>query len=171
MQISTFVPLPALGVAGAPFFAHCNFLSISSGERAHAAPPLIALEGINKQSVAGVISIGTYGSSLHHGRLSQSVTALSIVLERITCVCSATRTPLSSALASFLSVRCVLLSGSPPKPCWTRDTTRWTSAEYTRICWIPCLRCAVFWRADHALEPKRPPLMTMWYAGSVGYLT
>lgn len=53
--------------------------------RAHATPPLIALESIDKQSVAGTISIGTYGSSLQHGRLSQPVTALSIALSNNLC--------------------------------------------------------------------------------------
>src|SRR5277367_1099031 len=54
--------------------------------RAHATPPLIALESIDKQSVAGTITIGTYGSSLQHGRLSQPVTALSIALSNNLCV-------------------------------------------------------------------------------------
>jgi hypothetical protein len=54
--------------------------------RVHATPPLVALESTHKQSVAGAICIGTYGSSLRHGRLSQLVTALSIALLNNLCV-------------------------------------------------------------------------------------
>jgi hypothetical protein len=49
--------------------------------------------------------------------------------------------------------------------------TRYNALDERRICWIQYLRCAVFWRADHTLELKWPPLMTTWYARSVGYLT
>ena len=147
------------------------------------------LGSIDVQSVAGAISTGTHGSSLNHGLLSQSITALSLVLANGHLVrCSATsngqlfRAALLS-LGSLGIITEITFQAVPDfKIAWTQslhplsevlgtwDTTLWSSAEYTRVWWMPYLRRAVFWRAKTTDEPLRPPPPT-WYGGRVGFLT
>ena len=147
------------------------------------------LGSIDVQSVAGAISSGTHGSSLTHGLLSQSITAISLVLANGQLVrCSATsnvqlfRAALLS-LGSLGVITEITFKAVPDfKIAWTQslhplsevletwDTTLWSSAEYTRVWWMPYLSRAVFWRAKTTDEPLRPPPMT-WYGGRVGFLT
>jgi hypothetical protein len=84
------------------------------------------LESIDKQSVAGAISIGTYGLSLRHGRLSQPVTALSIALSNNLCTFrgwnpSLFRTGLRSLSALCFIVQATFQAVLDHRTAWTQD--------------------------------------------------
>jgi D-arabinono-1,4-lactone oxidase len=147
------------------------------------------LGSIDVQSVAGAIATGTHGSSLRHGLLSQSVTALSLVLANghlVRCSSSSNVPLFRAALLSLGSLGIITeitFQAVPDfKIAWrqtlnplseilgTWNSTLWTSAEYTRVWWMPYMRRAVVWRAETTDQPLKPPPKT-WYGGRVGYLT
>jgi D-arabinono-1,4-lactone oxidase len=147
------------------------------------------LGSIDNQSIAGAISTGTHGSSLKHGLLSQSIISLSLALANGQLVrCSATSNPslFRAALVSLgaLGVITEITFNAVPafNILWeqslhplsevleTWDTTLWTSAEYSRVWWLPYTKRAVFWRATKSGEPLRPPKRT-YYGGRLGFHT
>jgi D-arabinono-1,4-lactone oxidase len=147
------------------------------------------LGSIDAQSVAGAISTGTHGSSLKHGLLSQSITAISLVLANghlVRCSSVSNVQLFRAALLSLGSLGIITeitFQAVPDfKIAWrqslnplsevlnTWDTTLWASAEYTRVWWMPYMHRAVIWRAKTTDEPLRPP-PTTWYGGRVGFLT
>lgn len=148
------------------------------------------LGSIDVQSVAGAISTGTHGSSLKHGLLSQSITAISLVLSNGQLVRCSAETNTSLFRAALLSLGAlgiiteITFQAVPDfNISWTQslhtlhdtlatwDTTLWTTAEYTRVWWMPYQRRAVHWRATSTTtETLRPP-PTTWYGGRVGFLT
>jgi D-arabinono-1,4-lactone oxidase len=145
------------------------------------------LGSIDNQSIAGAISTGTHGSSLKHGLLSQSVSSLSLVLGNGHLVrCSGTSNPslFRAALLSlgaigviteitFTAVRDFNISWEQSlhplsEVLETWETTLWTSAEYSRVWWLPYLKRAVFWRAEKSDEALRSPKKT-YYGGKLGF--
>ncbi len=147
------------------------------------------LGSIDNQSIAGAISTGTHGSSLKHGLLSQSISSLSLVLANGHLVhCSATSNPslFRAALVSLGAIGIIAEITFKADPdfniSWeqslhtlsealeTWDTTLWTSAEYSRVWWMPYMERAVFWRAHRSNEPLRPPQKT-YYGGKLGFYT
>lgn len=147
------------------------------------------LGSIDNQSVAGAIGTGTHGSSLQHGLLSQSISSLSLVLANGHLVrCNATSNPslFRAALISLGAIGVIIeitLTAVPDfNISWvqslhplsevlgTWDTTLWTSAEYSRVWWLPYMKRAVVWRAKHSSEPIRAPEKT-YYGGKLGFYT
>jgi D-arabinono-1,4-lactone oxidase len=147
------------------------------------------LGSIDNQSIAGAISTGTHGSSLKHGLLSQSISALSLVLANGHLVrCSASSNPslFRAALVSLGAIGIITEITFTAVPdfniSWeqslhtlsealeTWDTTLWTSAEYSRVWWLPYMKRAVFWRAEASEEPLRPPKKA-YYGGKLGFHT
>ncbi|PGH30805.1 D-arabinono-1,4-lactone oxidase [[Emmonsia] crescens] len=144
------------------------------------------LGSIDEQSIAGVISTGTHGSSLRYGLLSQSVLALNILLANGQVVrCSAEnnvelfRAALVSLGAIGIITEMTLETVPSFKIAWQQsiqslsqvldswDTGLWTSSEYVRVWWLPYWRRAIVWRADKTDLPLRAP-PTNFYGGSVG---
>lgn len=147
------------------------------------------LGSIDNQSVAGAISTGTHGSSLKHGLLSQSISSLSLVLANghlARCSPSSNPSLFRAALVSLGAIGIiteVTFSAVPDfNISWeqslhplsealaTWDTTLWTTAEYSRVWWLPYLKRTVFWRANKSEEPLRSPQKT-YYGGKLGYHT
>jgi D-arabinono-1,4-lactone oxidase len=147
------------------------------------------LGSIDEQSIAGAISTGTHGSSLDHGLLGQSITALSLVLSNGHFVsCSATKNPslFRAALCSLGALGIIVEVTFQADPdfniAWTQDlhdleevkalwtSTLWTTHEYTRVWWLPYLKRAVFWRASRTDAPVKPPKPS-FYGGAFGYYT
>lgn len=145
------------------------------------------LGSIDVQSVAGVISTGTHGSSLRHGLISESITSLTILLSNAQLVtCSATKNPqlFRAALLSLGSLGIIveitmqavsdfniswsqsLHSLSSVLGSWEKDL--WTQEEFTRVWWLPYLHQAVIWRGSKTTSPLRPP-NTTFYGGMAGY--
>jgi D-arabinono-1,4-lactone oxidase len=147
------------------------------------------LGSIDIQSIAGAISTGTHGSSLKHGLLCQTITALSLVLSNGHLVsCSATKNPslFRAALCSLgalgIIVEVTLQADPDFNIAWTQDlhpldevkalwtSSLWKTHEYTRVWWLPYLKRAVFWRASRTTEAVRPPKPS-FYGGPFGYYT
>ncbi|EER26726.1 D-arabinono-1,4-lactone oxidase, putative [Coccidioides posadasii C735 delta SOWgp] len=144
------------------------------------------LGSIDSQSIAGVISTGTHGSSLRFGLLSDSVQALSIALANGQVVrCSKTNNP-SLFRAALLSLGAlgiiteITIQAVPtfniawkqtlkslPQVLEEWDSGLWTSSEYVRVWWLPYLKRAVVWRADKTDLPLRKPRST-FYGGRLG---
>lgn len=147
------------------------------------------LGSIDNQSIAGAISTGTHGSSLQHGLLSQSISSLSLVLANGHLVrCSASSDPslFRAALVSLGAIGIITEITFTAVPdfniSWeqslhplsealeTWDSTLWTSAEYSRVWWLPYMKRAVFWRGTRSNERACPPKKS-YYGGRLGFHT
>lgn len=145
------------------------------------------LGSIDVQSLAGVISTGTHGSSLSHGLLSQNITSLTILLSNSQLVtCSPQKNPdlFRAALLSLGSLGIITHMTFQTVPdfniSWSQrlvplsdildnwGDTFWKQREYTRVWWLPYLKRAVIWSADHTDLPLRAPNKT-FYGGKFGY--
>ncbi|KAI2396906.1 D-arabinono-1,4-lactone oxidase [Ophidiomyces ophidiicola] len=144
------------------------------------------LGSIDSQSISGVISTGTHGSSLRFGLLSDSVLSLSIVLANgqvVRCSNANNSTLFRAALISLGAIGIITemtiqavptfniawkqVLKSLPQVLEDWDTGLWTSSEYVRVWWLPYLKRAVVWRADKAeLELRNPP--SNFYGGRLG---
>lgn len=147
------------------------------------------LGSIDVQSIAGAIATGTHGSSLWHGILSQWVLALRVVLANGAVVrCSKTQNAdlFQAALVSLGALGVVVEVEYQLVPAtnieWvqtlkplehileTWDTTLWTSAEFTRVWWLPYLQRGIVWRAQKTRKELKAP-QSNWYGGAVGFQT
>lgn len=145
------------------------------------------LGSIDVQSVAGVISTGTHGSSLKHGLISQSITSLTILLSNsqlVTCSASKNEELFRAALLSLGSLGIIVEITIQAVPdfniSWSQSLhplsfvtdnwskTLWTDAEFTRVWWLPYLKRAVVWRGEKSSQPTHPP-NTTFYGGKFGY--
>ncbi|ETI20992.1 hypothetical protein G647_07335 [Cladophialophora carrionii CBS 160.54] len=145
------------------------------------------LGSIDVQSVAGVISTGTHGSSLKHGLISESITSLTILLSNSQLVtCSQTKNPqlFRAALLSLGALGIIVEITIQAVPdfdiSWSQslhsldevlgtwDKDLWTTDEFTRVWWLPYLKRAVIWRGRRTESPRRPPNET-FYGGRLGY--
>ncbi|KAK8074314.1 hypothetical protein PG994_005213 [Apiospora phragmitis] len=150
---------------------------------------------VNEQSIAGVISTGTRGSSLKHGLLSESIESLRLTLgSGQTVTCSPTEDPdlFRAALLSlgalgiitevtFRAVPAFALRwdqtiDADAKILATWNTTLWTQADFVRVWWLPYTRRAVLWKADAVpqtdLDAGREALRDPprgYYDGTLGY--
>ncbi|PYI27735.1 L-galactono-gamma-lactone oxidase [Aspergillus indologenus CBS 114.80] len=145
------------------------------------------LGSIDSQSIAGVISTGTHGSSLQHGLISECILSLTLMLANGQLVrCSPTSNPdlFRAALISLGALGIIVevtLQAEPTfKVAW-RQTRRklssvlaewstglWTTHEFVRVWWMPYEKSAVVWHADKTDLPVRPPPKT-FYGETVGY--
>lgn len=148
------------------------------------------LGSINEQSMAGVISTGTHGSSLRHGLLSEDILSLKITLaDGRTRACSATDDPdlFRAALLSLGALGIITEVTFRAVPAYslrwrqTVDADKvvlgawgrglWTQAAFVRVWWFPYTRRAVTWTADvvdTAVVPHRDPQVS-YYDGAMGY--
>ncbi|PGH28199.1 hypothetical protein AJ80_00089 [Polytolypa hystricis UAMH7299] len=145
------------------------------------------LGSIDDQSIAGVISTGTHGSSLRYGLLSDAVRAISIVLANGQVVrCNATNNPIlfRAALISLGAIGIIseiTIQAVPSfKIAWHQSlqplshilenwsSGLWTSSEYVRVWWMPYLERAIVWRADKTDLPVQPPPKN-FYGERLGY--
>ncbi|KAK4453375.1 sugar 1,4-lactone oxidase [Podospora aff. communis PSN243] len=162
-------------------------------DRAGLAMP--SLGSINEQSIAGAISTGTHGSSLRHGLVSESITALKITLaDGKTRSCSPAENPelFRAALLSlgalgiitevtFRAVPAFSLAWEQSIDADSRifkqwDSTLWTQSDFVRVWWFPYMRRAVVWKADvvkpedlqsGAVSHREPPVS--YYDNWLGY--
>lgn len=147
------------------------------------------LGSIDAQSIVGAVATATHGSSMYHGLLSQSILSMRIVLANGRAVrCSATQSPdlFRAALVSLGALGIIVeVEFQMIETCnieWIQtlqplsyvvdnwSTTLWTSAEFTRVWWLPYLKRAIVWRADKTDKPVRAP-QSSWYGGSLGFHT
>lgn len=145
------------------------------------------LGSIDVQSIAGAISTGTHGSSLSHGLLSQSITALTVLLangQLVTCSAEKNSDLFQAALLSLGALGIIVEMTFQAVPdfniAWTQrlvdlsyvldnwGESFWKQKEYTRVWWLPYLKRSVIWSAERSTEPERPP-NTTFYGGPFGY--
>lgn len=145
------------------------------------------LGSINEQSVAGVISTGTHGSSRYHGLISDMIVALQIVLaDGSTRRCSKDESPelFRAALLSLGALGIITEATIQVVPSYTLawsqtidtdvkmldrwPTNLWTSDEFVRVWWFPYTRRAVVWSASKTGKPQYDP-PTSYYDGALGY--
>lgn len=155
------------------------------------------LGSVNEQSMAGVISTGTRGSTLKHGLMSEAIEAVSITLASgETVSCSATNRPdlFRGALLSLgalgiitqisfravpaFSLRWTQTIQSEPSvlQAWRDGDRLWKQADFVRVWWLPYSRRAVVWNADvvtaedlaSGTEANRDPTPA-YYDGLLGY--
>jgi D-arabinono-1,4-lactone oxidase len=154
------------------------------------------LGSINAQSVAGVISTGTHGSSLAYGLLSERITEIKIVLadgKTRTCGADQDRELFRAALLSLGALGVIVEVVFRAVPAFSvrwdqtidsdeavfhrwENGTLWRSARFVRVWWFPYMRRAVVWKGDAVLESEmaagklshRDPV-TSWYDGRMGY--
>ncbi|KAL1900689.1 D-arabinono-1,4-lactone oxidase [Ceratocystis pirilliformis] len=145
------------------------------------------LGSINEQSIAGVISTGTHGSSLQHGLVSESISSLKITLaDGSTQYCSAEEntelfrgallslgalgiiTEITFQAVPAFKLRWDQVIDADSRVLITWDTDLWTRGEYVRVWWLPHTRRAVIWQANRTDDPETPP-PTGYYGGILGY--
>jgi D-arabinono-1,4-lactone oxidase len=147
------------------------------------------LGSIDEQSIAGLISTGTHGSSLSHGLMSEQIESLDIVLaDGKSRSCSAKENPelFRAALLSLgalgiitrVTIRTVPAFSLAWKQtiddedavlhAWNSDL--WTHDPFVRVWWLPYTRRAVTWQA-HRVDLTKTPLSDppASYYDSVGY--
>jgi D-arabinono-1,4-lactone oxidase len=149
------------------------------------------LGSIEEQSLAGVVSTGTHGSSLWHGLISERIVALTIVLADGTArECSPESDPdlFRAALLSLGALGVVARISFQAVPAFTlhwdqtvvpwsavldlwEDNNRlWSQADFVRVWWLPYTRRAVLWKADAVKDMalREPP--ASWYdSGGLGF--
>ena len=145
------------------------------------------LGSINSQSIAGAISTGTHGSSLHHGLLSEDIISLRITLGNgVTENCSPTENQelFRAALLSLGALGIITEITFRAVPAYTlhwKQTVNpdidlfdhwegdlWTQAHYVRVWWFPYTRRGVVWSARETTQAPRPPRFT-FYDSPLGY--
>ena len=145
------------------------------------------LGSINEQSMAGAISTGTHGSSVHHGLMSEDIVALKVTLASGKTVSCSADTNLELFRAALLSLGAlgiiseVTLRAVPSFSlgwkqtidadrklfdAWPRDL--WTQSDFVRIWWFPYTRRAVVWQGDKSTAMYRDPPVS-YYDGALGY--
>lgn len=146
-----------------------------------------SLGSINEQSIAGVISTGTHGSSLRHGLISDSIIALKITLASgKTVSCSLEEKPdlFRAALLSLGALGIITEVTFQAVPAfklkWQQtidtdssmlgswNTELWKQSEFVRVWWFPYTRRAVVWKADKTHDDEFEP-KTSYYDGALGY--
>ncbi|KAJ9155557.1 D-arabinono--lactone oxidase [Pleurostoma richardsiae] len=144
------------------------------------------LGSINEQSIAGVISTGTHGSSLHHGLISEDILSLKITLaDGKTRACSPTENEelFRAALLSLGALGIITEVTFRARPAfslkwsqtidsdaklWANYDKVWSAGEFVRVWWFPYTRRAVTWSASVSEEPHRDPPRS-YYDGVLGY--
>ncbi|KAK9451208.1 D-arabinono-1,4-lactone oxidase-domain-containing protein [Limtongia smithiae] len=143
------------------------------------------LGSISEQSIAGLISTGTHGSSAFHGLLSQQVVDITILLASgdLVTVSPATNPDLfRAALLSLGKLGIITHVTVRSIPSFTVhsfqeivdfDTLKrdwesiWTSKEYVRVWWYPYSRKCILWRAEKSHKQLSAPRHS-FYEGWLG---
>lgn len=145
------------------------------------------LGSISDQSIAGLISTGTHGSSQYHGLVSQQVVDITIMnYEGKSIVCSSVENPqlFRAALLSLGKIGIITHVTLRVIPKYTIKSkqeiikfttllnnwdTIWLDSEFIRIWWFPYSEKCVCWRASKSNEPLSDPRPS-WYGTFWGRL-
>lgn len=147
------------------------------------------LGSIDDQSIAGAISTGTHGSTLHHSILSSSVTSLKITLANsrtISCSPDENEEVFRAALCSLGALGVVTEITFQAVPAFTLQWSQtvypdthmlnnwnkglWTQAEFVRVWWFPYTRRSTVWKASKTDDsPEKMPYKPSYYDSKFGY--
>lgn len=143
------------------------------------------LGSISDQSIAGLISTGTHGSSQYHGLVSQQVVSITILNSEGELVeCSSVEKPklFRAALLSLGKIGIISQVTLRAVPMYTIKSkqeiikfstllrewdTIWLESEFIRIWWFPYSGNCVCWRASKSDDPLSPP-RDSWYGTTLG---
>jgi len=143
------------------------------------------LGSISDQSIAGLISTGTHGSTPYHGLVSQqvvSITFLNSAGESITCSSIEKSNYFRAILLSLGKLGIITHVTLRTCPRYTIksvqeiihfDTllsqwnTIWLDSEFIRIWWFPYTDKCVLWRANKSEDAISPPRES-WYGSTFG---
>lgn len=143
------------------------------------------LGSISDQSVAGLISTGTHGSSQHHGLVSQQVVSISIVNSEgkvIECSSIENSDLFRASLLSLGKIGIITHVTLRTCPRYTIKSKQeiikfetllnswdhiWLDSEFIRIWWFPYSGNCVCWRAHKSDEPLSDPRPS-WYGTTLG---
>lgn len=138
------------------------------------------LGSISDQSMAGVISTGTHGSTQYHGLVSQQVVSIEIMNSAgklITCSSMENTQLFKAAMLSLGKIGIITHVTLRTIPKYTIkskqeiikfDTllknwdTVWLDSEFIRVWWFPYSGNCVCWRASKSSEPLSAP-RDSWY--------
>lgn len=146
------------------------------------------LGSISDQSIAGIISTGTHGSSAFHGLVSQQIVDLTLVVSSGELVkCSPKEKPdlFKAACLSLGKIGLIAYATIRAVPEYTIHSkqevvnfdrfvndlwpTFWTSSEYLRVWWFPYTNRCIVWRANKSTKPLSAPRES-WYGTTLGRL-
>lgn len=143
------------------------------------------LGSISDQSIAGLISTGTHGSSQYHGLVSQQVVSLVVANGAGELVkCSSVEKPelFRAALLSLGKVGIITQVTLRAVPQYTIKSKQeiikfstllrewdsiWLDSEFIRIWWFPYSGNCVCWRASKSDDPLSEP-RSSWYGTTLG---
>lgn len=145
------------------------------------------LGSISEQSMAGIISTGTHGSSQYHGLVSSQVVSLKLVNGMGEVVsCSETEKPelFRAACLSLGKIGIIVEVTIRAVPAFQIKSCQevinfdtlvdnfdsiWTSDEFIRVWWFPYTKKCILWRASKTTEPISEPRKS-WYGTFMGRL-
>ncbi|KAK9472104.1 D-arabinono-1,4-lactone oxidase-domain-containing protein [Dipodascopsis tothii] len=143
------------------------------------------LGSISEQSIAGIISTGTHGSSAFHGLVSQQVVNLTLLVasgELITVSAETEPELFQAALLSLGKLGIITHVTVRAVPAFTVQSrqeiidfkhllkiwdTVWTSSEYVRVWWFPYSAKCILWRAQKSSKALSAPRAS-WYGTPAG---
>lgn len=170
-------------------------VTVEAGIRIHQLNEVLKRKGlamqnlgsISDQSVAGIISTGTHGSSAYHGLVSQQIVSLTIMIasgELLTCSPDENPTLFRAALLSLGKLGIIVYATLRTVPAYTIHSTQhvitfetlirewdnlWTASEYIRVWWFPYAERCILWRASKSELPLSAPRPS-WYGTWLGRL-
>lgn len=156
-------------------------ITVEAGIRLYDVNELLANHGlalqnlgsISEQSIGGVISTGTHGSSAYHGLICQQIVDLTLVDchgDLVKCSDSENRKLFRAALLSLGKFGVIVKATIRTIPAFNLDCVQevvsfdyfisklwpsfFTSAEFHRVWWYPYTNKCILWHADKTLEPE-----------------
>lgn len=138
------------------------------------------LGSISEQSVAGIISTGTHGSSPYHGLVSSQYVNLTIVNGKGEVVfLDSEHEPevFRAACLSLGKIGIIVKATIRAIPAFNIKSTQevinfetllnnwetiWTSSEFIRCWWYPYTRKVILWRGSKTEEPLTAPRKSWW---------
>lgn len=143
------------------------------------------LGSISEQSIAGLISTGTHGSSKYHGLVCEQLVSITIMNSEGKAIkCSTTNNPelFRAALLSLGKIGIIVEVTLRTIPRYTIKSKQevinfqtlirlwdeiWLEAEFIRIWWFPYTEKCICWRATKSDEPLSAP-RSSWYGTTFG---
>lgn len=143
------------------------------------------LGSISDQSIAGLISTGTHGSTQYHGLVSQQVVSIQILNSEgklITCSSVENEDLFRAALLSLGKIGIITQVTLRTVPKYTIKSkqeiilfstllkswdTIWLDSEFIRVWWFPYSAKCVCWRASKSDDPLSDPRPS-WYGTTMG---
>ncbi|KAK6461198.1 D-arabinono-1,4-lactone oxidase [Scheffersomyces coipomensis] len=143
------------------------------------------LGSISDQSIAGLISTGTHGSTQYHGLVSQQIVSIQFLNSKAELInCSSIENPdhFRAILLSLGKIGIITQVTLRTCPAYTIKSKQeiikfttllnnwdniWLDSEFIRIWWFPYSGNCVLWRASKSIEPLNDPRPS-WYGTKFG---